>query len=87
MKSRSRNRDQRESGPAPMPYRLESVVEGVASDLEALRAGSITIEDARARALLAKQYIAGLRVILQAQRFLSEKAKDVAAIPADMEAI
>ena len=56
-------------------YSLESIVQGIADDLAALRAGSISVKDAQTRALLAKQYMNGVRLVLNARNSLETKAK------------
>lgn len=53
-------------------FSLSEVIDGLASDLKERRANVITIEDARVRAELAKQMIAGIRIYLQAQKFLEK---------------
>lgn len=63
-------------------FDIPGVVRGLARDLDDLRAGKITPKEAQVRADIAKQMFNGLRIIVQAQRFLSEKAKPVAAIEA-----
>lgn len=55
-------------------YSLETIVRGIADDLVALRAGTISIRDAQARALLAKQYMNGVRLVLNARNSLEQSA-------------
>jgi hypothetical protein len=50
-------------------------VRGVADDLVALRKGEISIKDAQTRALLAKQYMNGVRLVMNARRSLENAAK------------
>lgn len=59
-------------------YSLESIVRGIADDLVALRAGTISIRDAQARALLAKQYMNGVRLVLNARNSLEQSSRPVA---------
>ncbi len=61
------------------PYSLDAIVKGIADDLLALRAGTISIKDAQARALLAKQYMNGVRLVLNARNSLEAAAKSIAA--------
>lgn len=61
-------------------YSLDAIVKGIADDLIALRAGTISIKDAQARALLAKQYMNGVRLVINARNSLEAAAKSVAAI-------
>lgn len=58
-------------------YSLDAIVKGIADDLVALRAGQISIKDAQARAMLAKQYMNGVRLVINARRSL-----EAAALPA-----
>lgn len=66
-----------ESGTEPLNQRfdLDSVIAGLASDLEAVRAGRMSIEAARAQADLAKQIFNGVRLVVNAQRMLEGRAK------------
>lgn len=56
---------------------------GILGDLDALRAGKISVADARARAELAKQALRSVGYVLQAQRFLAQHAREVPAIAGD----
>ena len=55
---------------------------GVMADLDRLRRGEISLEDARARAKLAHEALRGVGLLLAAQRFLSSRAREVAALAA-----
>jgi len=57
------------------PYSLDAIVKGIADDLIALREGRISIKDAQARALLAKQYMNGVRLVINARQSLEGNAK------------
>lgn len=59
-------------------FSMDDVINGIASDLADLRSGTITVEQARVRAELAKQYLAGVRLVFTAQKFLQEQAKLIA---------
>lgn len=59
-------------------YSLNVIVKGIADDLVALRAGQISIKDAQARALLAKQYMNGVRLVINARRSLENDARPAA---------
>lgn len=63
--------------PVAERFSMDDVINGVAADLAELRAGTITVENARVRAELAKQYLAGVRLVVQAQKFLQEQAKPI----------
>ena len=71
----------RDDGSAPIADRfdLEAVIKGLAQDLEALRAGTITKDDARVRADLAKQIMNGIRLVVTARKYLQEAAKLIGA--------
>lgn len=47
---------------------IRSVIDGLASDLQELRAGTISPVDAMARAHLAKQFFNGARLVLLAMK-------------------
>lgn len=54
-------------------FSLDAVILGLASDLESLRAGRISVEDARVRAEMAKQIMNGVRLVVNAQKFLEQR--------------
>ena len=56
---------------------LRDVILGLSADLQALRAGTISTQDALARAALAKQMFNGVRLYLQALRSLEDRSKPV----------
>jgi len=60
---------------------LDKIINGLAGDLEQLRAGQIGVNDAIARSLLAKQIFNGVRLYLQAGKMLSDSAREVEALP------
>lgn len=63
---------------APVSDRLnlEEIIKGLAGDLTALRTGQISIGDAQARAMLAKQIFNGVRIYLNGISILSGAAKE-----------
>lgn len=67
-----------EAAPLSEQLGLAGVVGGLVSDLEALRAGRITVSDAMARAMLAKQIFNGVRLYLNGAKILSDDAKPIA---------
>lgn len=71
----------------PLMERLDitGLTLGIVNDLNQLRAGKISVADARARAELAKQALRAVGYVIQAQRFLSEQARELAAIEAQAE--
>lgn len=66
----------RNYGAAPISDRLgiDNIIEGLAQDLAQLRTGEISIADAQARAMLAKQIFNGFRLYLNAASMLSARA-------------
>jgi hypothetical protein len=68
-----------ESAPVSESLGLPDVIRGLVRDLEDLRAGKITVNDAMARAHLAKQIFNGVRIYLNGTKLLSDAAR---ALPA-----
>ena len=66
-----------ESSPASDRLGLDKVIDGLVGDLESLRAGKITVNDAIARSLLAKQIFNGVRLYLTGTKLLTERATPV----------
>jgi hypothetical protein len=64
-----------ESSPEADGLGLKGVILGLAADIEDLRAGKISPHDALARAAVAKQLFNGVRLYVQASRFIGESAK------------
>ena len=62
------------TAPMATQFGLEAVMHGLCSDLEALRAGEITVPDALARAAIAKQICNGFRLYLNGMAILSDRA-------------
>lgn len=54
---------------------LGKIISGLASDLDELRAGKISVHDAVARSLLAKQIFNGVRIYLNGTKLLGENAR------------
>ncbi|TCN30289.1 hypothetical protein [Sinorhizobium americanum] len=61
-------------------FDVPGVIRGLHQDLVDLRSGKITSKEAQVRADIAKQIFNGLRLMVQAQRYLSGNAKSVPAI-------
>lgn len=59
-------------------FSLDGLIMGIINDLDDLRNGRISVKDAQARAELAKQAMNGVRLVINAQKFL-----EVRAIPAN----
>ena len=66
-----------ETAPVSDRLNLEEIIKGLASDLKELRAGTISIGDAQARAMLGKQIFNGVRIYLNGMALLSSQAKPV----------
>lgn len=73
---------------APVADRLDldKVIKGLTADLELLRAGKISVNDAIARSLLAKQIFNGVRIYLSASKLLAGNATTVNPSEPDAEA-
>ena len=68
------------SAPVSAQLGLENVITGLVGDLEALRAGKISVNDAIARSMLAKQIFNGVRIYLNGTKILSENAKAISQV-------
>ena len=69
-----------ESAPISDQLGIPSIIAGLVSDLQELRNGTISVNDAMARSMLAKQIFNGVRIYMNGSRLLSDNAKP--AIPA-----
>lgn len=67
----------REATPLTDQFSLDTVINGLASDLDALRNGKISVDDARVRAELGKQILNGVRLVIKGQQFLAQRALPV----------
>jgi hypothetical protein len=61
---------------------MTALILGVASDLQDLRSGKISVDEGRVRADLSKQLFNGIRLMLAGQRYVSGKAKVIQEIEA-----
>jgi hypothetical protein len=61
-------------------FDVPEIIRGLACDLKDLRAGTLTPKEAQVRADIAKQIFNGLRLVVSAQKFMSQKARQVNAI-------
>jgi hypothetical protein len=64
-----------ETAPVADSLGLPDIIAGLASDLQELRAGEISVNDAHARAMIAKQIFNGVRLYLNGTKLLSDSAK------------
>lgn len=61
-------------------FDVPEIIRGLAGDLKDLRAGTLSPKEAQVRADIAKQIFNGLRLVVSAQKFMSQKARQVNAI-------
>lgn len=66
-----------EASPMNERFHLDAIVQGIADDLRDLRTGKISVDDARVRAELSKQFMNGVRLFLNAQKILEARAKQI----------
>lgn len=66
-----------ETAPVSEQLGLSAVIAGLVSDLDELRAGHISVNDAVARSMLAKQIFNGVRIYLNGTKLLSESARPI----------
>lgn len=71
-----------EAAPVAESLGLIKIIQGLAGDIDALRSGKITVQDAIARSLLAKQIFNGVRIYLNGTKLLSEQAHNCQTIAA-----
>lgn len=67
--------------PAPLSERfnLSTFTNDLIGDLKALRAGKISVRDARARAELARQVLRAVHYVVTAERYLGDHAHQIPA--------
>jgi len=70
-----------ESAPVAESLGLVGVIQGLAGDLDALRAGKISVQDAIARSMLAKQIFNGVRIYMNGSKLLSDQARTLPVKP------
>lgn len=69
-----------EVAPVTDSLQLDKIITGLAGDLEALRAGKISVNDAIARSMLAKQIFNGVRIYMNGAKMLADQAREVKPI-------
>ncbi|MGE5566208.1 MAG: hypothetical protein ACM3YN_08640 [Parcubacteria group bacterium] len=62
------------SAPVSEQLGLPAIISGLVTDLEELRTGKISVNDAMARSMLAKQIFNGVRIYLNGTKLLSDRA-------------
>jgi hypothetical protein len=68
------------SAPISDQLGIPSIISGLCGDLEQLRKGQISVNDAMARSMLAKQIFNGVRLYMNGTKLLSENASPARAI-------
>lgn len=63
-------------------FQIDALINDLAGDLRELRAGRISIREAKARAELAKQILRGVHYVVTAQKYLGDRAREIAPPPA-----
>lgn len=66
-----------EPGPLTERFNLMTFTDDLMGDLRALRAGKITVRDAKARAELARQILRSVHYVVTAQKFMASQAKQL----------
>lgn len=69
-----------DSAPVADKLNLESIIAALARDIDELRAGKISVQDAMARATLAKQMFNGVRLYMNGMKMLADAAKPTKAL-------
>lgn len=63
------------SAPVSDQLGIPNIIAGLVGDLDELRAGKISVNDAMARSMLAKQIFNGVRIYMNGVKLLSDSAK------------
>ena len=71
--------DTLEPGPLTQRFNLMAFTDDLIADLTALRNGKISVQDAKARADLAKQVLRAVGHVITAQKYLSDQARQIPA--------
>jgi hypothetical protein len=69
----------------PPSLSIEAVISGLASDLESLRQGRISVQQAQAAANLGKQVFNGMKLVVTARKMLSSSANELPLTDGDNE--
>ena len=67
------------SAPIAEQLGIPAIIAGLCGDLDSLRKGEISVNDAMARSMLAKQIFNGVRLYMNGTKLLSENARPVSA--------
>ena len=67
-----------EASPLAERFSLEEIITGLAADLVSVREGTMSVDAARANAEIAKQLFNGVRLVVNAQKYLEHRAVPIA---------
>jgi len=70
------------SAPISDQLGIPSIIAGLCADLDQLRKGEISVNDAMARSMLAKQIFNGVRLYMNGTKLLADQARPANAIEA-----
>jgi hypothetical protein len=73
-----------ETAPVSEQLGIPNIIAGLVSDLDELRAGKISVNDAMARSMIAKQIFNGVRIYLNGARLLADVAPRARPISASL---
>lgn len=68
------------SAPISDQLGIPAIISGLCADLEQLRKGEISVNDAMARSMLAKQIFNGVRLYMNGTKILADSARPTIAI-------
>ncbi|HEV7340825.1 MAG TPA: hypothetical protein VGN68_04265 [Sphingopyxis sp.] len=68
------------SAPISDQLGIPTIISGLCADLEQLRKGEISVNDAMARSMLAKQIFNGVRLYMNGTKILADSARPTIAI-------
>ncbi len=69
-----------EASPLTERFSLDDIINGLAADLVAVRKGQMSVDVARAQAELAKQIFNGVRLVVNAQKYLETHALPIGSV-------
>jgi len=70
---------QSEASPLTERFSLDDIIAGLAQDLVAVRKGTMSVDAARAQAEVAKQLFNGIRLVVNAQKYLEGRVAIIAS--------
>lgn len=66
-----------DTSPLSDRYSIDTIIAGLAQDLDDLRSGKITARQAKASADLAHEIMRGIDLVVRAQKMLGDRAKAI----------